>query len=69
MNENIGIANLIGCGENGPGAAAGADLGIAFGKGGGLPYRNGRKVGKVSEAGAVDRLMEEIETFEETDKA
>jgi len=68
VSKTLTVA-LMGCAVNGPGEAAGADIGIAFGKGGGLLYRNGKKVGKVSEAGAVDRLMEEIEAFEETYKA
>ena len=68
VNKTLTVA-LMGCAVNGPGEAAGADIGIAFGKGGGLLYRNGEKVGKVSEAKAVDRLMEEIEAFEETNKA
>jgi len=68
VNKTLTVA-LMGCAVNGPGEAAGADIGIAFGKGGGLLYRNGKKVGKVSETGAVDRLMEEIEVFEETNKA
>lgn len=54
---------LMGCAVNGPGEATGADLGIAFGKGGGLLYRKGKKVGRVSESEALDRLMEEIEAF------
>ena len=68
VSKTLTVA-LMGCAVNGPGEAAGADLGIAFGKGGGLLYRGGKKVGKVSEAKAVDRLMEEIEIFEETYKA
>ncbi len=56
---------LMGCAVNGPGEAADADLGIAFGKDGGLLYRNGEKVGRVTEEGAIDRLMEEIAGFEE----
>ena len=56
---------LMGCAVNGPGEAADADLGIAFGKDGGLLYRNGKKVGRVTEEGALDRLMEEIAGFEE----
>ena len=55
---------LMGCAVNGPGEAADADIGIAFGKGGGLLYRNGEKVGRVTEAGALDTLFDEIEKFE-----
>ena len=59
---------LMGCAVNGPGEAADADLGIAFGKDGGLLYRNGEKAGRVTEAGALDRLMDEIAGFEEPAK-
>ncbi len=62
INKTLTVA-LMGCAVNGPGEAAGADIGIAFGKGDGLLYRNGKKVGKVSEAEAIDRLMKEIEAF------
>ncbi|UCH64272.1 MAG: flavodoxin-dependent (E)-4-hydroxy-3-methylbut-2-enyl-diphosphate synthase [Fidelibacterota bacterium] len=67
VSKTLTVA-LMGCAVNGPGEAAGADIGIAFGKGDGLLYRGGEKVGKVSEAAAVDRLMEEIEAFEGMDK-
>lgn len=63
VNKTLTVA-LMGCAVNGPGEAADADIGIAFGKDGGLLYRNGEKVGRVSETGALDRLMQEIEAFE-----
>ncbi|MFQ6607921.1 MAG: flavodoxin-dependent (E)-4-hydroxy-3-methylbut-2-enyl-diphosphate synthase [Fidelibacterota bacterium] len=52
---------LMGCAVNGPGEASHADMGIAFGKGGGLIYKDGEKFGKVSEDKAVARLLEIIE--------
>ena len=52
---------LMGCAVNGPGEATHADMGIAFGKGGGLIYKNGKKVGKVKESDAIPRLLELIE--------
>lgn len=51
---------LMGCAVNGPGEASHADMGIAFGKGGGLIYKNGKKLGRVSEEEAVPRLLEII---------
>ncbi len=54
---------LMGCAVNGPGEAADADIGIAFGKGGGLLYRQGKKVGRVTEDGALDTLFDEIAMF------
>ncbi|MCH8024554.1 MAG: flavodoxin-dependent (E)-4-hydroxy-3-methylbut-2-enyl-diphosphate synthase [Candidatus Marinimicrobia bacterium] len=62
VDKTLTVA-LMGCAVNGPGEAADADLGIAFGKDGGLLYRDGKKVGRVSEADALDRLMAEIEAF------
>jgi (E)-4-hydroxy-3-methylbut-2-enyl-diphosphate synthase len=59
---------LMGCAVNGPGEAADADIGIAFGKEGGLLYRNGEKVGRVAEGDALDRLMEEIKAFDDDAK-
>ncbi|MCH8837677.1 MAG: flavodoxin-dependent (E)-4-hydroxy-3-methylbut-2-enyl-diphosphate synthase [Candidatus Marinimicrobia bacterium] len=66
VDKTLTVA-LMGCAVNGPGEAADADLGIAFGKDGGLLYRDGKKVGRVSEADALDRLMAEIEAFNTKD--
>ncbi len=55
---------LMGCAVNGPGEATHADLGIAFGKGDGLIYKDGKKLGKVSESKAIDELMEIIQEEE-----
>lgn len=55
---------LMGCAVNGPGEATHADMGIAFGKGGGLLYKDGEKVGHVDEDEAIDRLLEIIEDEE-----
>lgn len=52
---------LMGCAVNGPGEATHADLGIAFGKGGGLIYKDGKKVGRVDESEAIERLLRMIE--------
>ena len=62
IDKTLSVA-LMGCAVNGPGEATGADLGIAFGKGGGLLYLNGKKAGRVSEAEAIDRLVLEIENW------
>jgi (E)-4-hydroxy-3-methylbut-2-enyl-diphosphate synthase len=66
VSKTLTVA-LMGCAVNGPGEASGADLGIAFGKGGGLLYRKGQKVGRVTEEEAIDRLMQEIEAFQDED--
>jgi (E)-4-hydroxy-3-methylbut-2-enyl-diphosphate synthase len=51
---------VMGCVVNGPGEAKHADLGIAFGKIGGLLFKKGKPVGKVSVDKCVDALIEEI---------
>jgi len=51
---------LMGCAVNGPGEATHADMGIAFGKGGGLIYKDGKKLEKVKEEDSVSRLLEII---------
>lgn len=58
---------LMGCAVNGPGEASHSDLGIAFGKGGGLLYYKGQSVGHVREDEALDRLLELIHKFEATE--
>ena len=55
---------LMGCAVNGPGEATHADMGIAFGKGGGLLYKDGEKVGHVDEDKAIDTLLTMIEDEE-----
>ncbi len=58
---------LMGCAVNGPGEANQTDLGIAFGKGGGLLYYKGQSVGRVREDEAISRLLELVEKFEATE--
>lgn len=59
---------LMGCAVNGPGEATHADMGIAFGKGGGLLYKDGQKVGHVDEDEAIDKIIHMIDA-EHNDKA
>jgi len=51
----------MGCAVNGPGEAAGAEIGIAAGDGEGLIYINGKIDRKVKEEEMVSELMKEIE--------
>ncbi len=60
---------LMGCAVNGPGEASHTDLGIAFGKGGGLLYYQGKSIGKVREKDAINRLEELIKQFEEENES
>lgn len=60
INKPIKVA-VMGCVVNGPGEARDADIGIAGGNGCAVMFKKGEIIGKVSEADAVERLMEEIE--------
>lgn len=52
---------VMGCVVNGPGEARDADVGIAGGKGRGILFRKGKKVGVVEEKDFVKALMAEVE--------
>jgi (E)-4-hydroxy-3-methylbut-2-enyl-diphosphate synthase len=60
LRRPINIA-VMGCAVNGPGEAAGADIGIAAGDGEGLIYLDGKISRKVKEEDMVAELMKEIE--------
>lgn len=60
LRRPINIA-VMGCAVNGPGEAAGADIGIAAGDGEGLIYIDGKISRKVKEEDMVAELMKEIE--------
>jgi (E)-4-hydroxy-3-methylbut-2-enyl-diphosphate synthase len=51
---------VMGCVVNGPGEAADADVGIACGKGKGILFRNGKKIGVVQEEDFLKALMSEV---------
>ena len=52
---------VMGCVVNGPGEARDADVGIACGKGKGVIFRKGKKVGVVAEKDFLTALMREVE--------
>ena len=52
---------VMGCVVNGPGEAKDADVGIACGKGKGVIFRKGKKVGVVEEKDFLTALMREVE--------
>ena len=54
---------VMGCVVNGPGEARDADIGIAFGDGQGILFRDGGLLRKVSADETVDALMEEIQAL------
>jgi (E)-4-hydroxy-3-methylbut-2-enyl-diphosphate synthase len=61
--------SVLGCVVNGPGEAREADLGIAAGKGKGMIFKRGEMLRTVAEAEMVDALLEEINKWEEEEKA
>jgi len=52
---------VMGCAVNGPGEAKDADVGIACGKGKGILFKKGEKIGVVDEKDFVIALMREVE--------
>ncbi len=65
IKEPVTVA-VMGCVVNGPGEAAGADVGIAGGKGVGLLFRRGEIVKKLPEAELADVLVNEVEEIVRT---
>jgi (E)-4-hydroxy-3-methylbut-2-enyl-diphosphate synthase len=61
--------SILGCVVNGPGEAREADLGIAAGKGKGVIFKRGEIIRHVLEHEMVDALIEEINRWEEEEKA
>jgi len=62
IDKPIKVA-VMGCVVNGPGEAKDADIGIACGKGKGVLFKKGRKVGVVEEEDFVRALMGEVGRF------
>ena len=62
IDKPIKVA-VMGCVVNGPGEAKDADVGIACGKGKGVIFKKGGKVGVVKERDFLSALMKEVEGF------
>jgi len=62
IDKPIKVA-VMGCVVNGPGEAKDADIGIACGKGKGILFKKGKKIGVVEEKDFVTALMAEVERF------
>jgi (E)-4-hydroxy-3-methylbut-2-enyl-diphosphate synthase len=62
IDKPIRVA-VMGCAVNGPGEAKEADIGIACGKGRGVLFKRGEKVGVVMEADFIKALMCEVTGF------
>lgn len=64
FEKNLNVA-LMGCAVNGPGEAAGADLGISLGRGRAHLFKRGEVVRTVPEDQIVDTVLEAIESWDE----
>lgn len=63
FEKNLNVA-LMGCAVNGPGEAAGADLGVACGRGRAHLFKRGQIVKTIPEDGIVEAVLEAIESWE-----
>jgi (E)-4-hydroxy-3-methylbut-2-enyl-diphosphate synthase len=64
FTKDLNVA-LMGCAVNGPGEAAGADLGVSLGRGRAHLFKRGEIVGTVDEGEIADAVIELIEKWEE----
>ncbi|TET26973.1 MAG: flavodoxin-dependent (E)-4-hydroxy-3-methylbut-2-enyl-diphosphate synthase [Dehalococcoidia bacterium] len=62
ISKPIKVA-VMGCVVNGPGEAKDADIGIACGKGKGILFKKGKKIGVIEERDFVTALMREVGRF------
>jgi (E)-4-hydroxy-3-methylbut-2-enyl-diphosphate synthase len=60
--QNLKIA-MMGCEVNGPGEAAEADIGIAFGKDSGVLFKNGKIIKKIAAKNAIKEILKQINTI------
>ncbi|MCB0719184.1 MAG: flavodoxin-dependent (E)-4-hydroxy-3-methylbut-2-enyl-diphosphate synthase [Bacteroidetes bacterium] len=67
FEKNLNVA-LMGCAVNGPGEAAGADLGISLGRGRAHLFKRGEMLRTVDENEIVDAVLEAIEEWDETEE-
>ncbi len=65
FTKDLNVA-LMGCAVNGPGEAAGADLGVSLGRGRAHLFKRGENIGTVDQAGIVDAVVNAIETWDES---
>ncbi len=64
FDKDLTVA-LMGCAVNGPGEAAGADLGVSLGRGRAHLFRNGEIIRTIPEKEIVTAILEEIEAWGE----
>ena len=63
FEKNLNVA-LMGCAVNGPGEAAGADLGVACGRGRAHLFKKGEMIKAIPEDGIVEAVLEAIENWD-----
>ena len=63
FDKDLSVA-IMGCAVNGPGEAAGADLGVSLGRGRAHLFKKGEILRTVEESEIVDAIMHTIETWE-----
>ena len=68
FDKDLDVA-LMGCAVNGPGEAAGADLGVSLGRGRAHLFKRGEVVRTVPEEEIVDTVLEAIENWEDDEEA
>jgi (E)-4-hydroxy-3-methylbut-2-enyl-diphosphate synthase len=64
FEKDLNVA-LMGCAVNGPGEAAGADLGVSLGRGRAHLFKRGKIIRTVPEEQIVEAVLEAIETWDE----
>ena len=62
--KDLNVA-LMGCAVNGPGEAAGADLGVSLGRGRAHLFRRGEVIGTVDEADIVPAVIELLDNWQD----
>lgn len=68
FDKDLSVA-LMGCAVNGPGEAAGADLGVSLGRGRAHLFKRGQMLRTVPEDQIVEAVLETIRTWDEEDVA
>jgi (E)-4-hydroxy-3-methylbut-2-enyl-diphosphate synthase len=68
FDKDLNVA-LMGCAVNGPGEAAGADLGVSLGRGRAHLFKKGLMLRTVPEDQIVEAVLETIRTWDEEDVA
>lgn len=63
FDKDLSVA-IMGCAVNGPGEAAGADLGVSLGRGRAHLFKRGEMLRTVDEADIVEAILETIEGWE-----